>query len=436
MLDNEKTPLKLEFPHAADAYLRGSQGLGGGAAKAFADVARGFSSDVEVRWDGHIVDGKSAVNLARLNIAEGQVIRIMTRGADAEAALTALERAVMLGLEADEDPFEAEALESLEDASDVRRGSPAAAGLAIAAAFVWQPPEISVSGLSEGYPKERNKLLSALIVARQELQKLIGEVTSLSGSLLAPIFAEQLGLLDDPDLLEETDKALRQGLSAREAFASVMQRQGSAFDVEVRVMNILGGYSSNARIKSLPPNPIILVCQTLSPSDYILLDPERVAGVVMEADLGPTIAGRLMKSRGIPCVAKLGAMDHPIRTGIPLIVDGDSGLVVVKPNAHSYKTARTLMRSRIQKNMRPAPEPSRTKAPIFNEESIEHFSQAAKLAANLEIPASDLRFDPIVHRAGAARDLRDDLLIDRPGPSESGAKGGKKTMWDRLLGRK
>ncbi|RZA13990.1 MAG: hypothetical protein EOP10_28795, partial [Proteobacteria bacterium] len=219
--------------------------------------------------------------------------------------------------------------------------------------------------------------------------------------------------------------------------ALVMQKHGSAFDVEVRVMNILSGYGSNARIKSLPPNPIILVCQTLSPSDYVLLDPERVAGVVTQADLGPTIAGRLMKLRGIPCVANIGASDRPIRTGIPLIIDGDSGLVVVKPNANSYKTARMLMRSRVQKNLRPAPEPlRRTEAPIFNEKSIEHFSQAAKLAATLEIPSSDLPFEPIVHRAGAARELPDDLLIDRPRPSDLGSNKGKKTMWDRLLGRK
>lgn len=457
MQDNEKSLLKSENSHAADAYLRNRTGLSGASAKVFAQVANRFSSDVLVRWDRQTVNGKSAEDLAQLNVPSEQVIRIITRGKDAEPALTALEQAVMDGLEPDDADLNEPRLSGFEGVKDVRHGKPAAPGLAIASAHVWHPDEVAVSSLSEGYHKERNKILSALITSRQELQKLIAETSENDASLLASLFAEQLNQLDDPELLEDTDAELRLGLSAREAFAKVIQDHGSLHELEERVLNCLAGYGTQSRLKQLPPNPIILVARSLSPSDYSLLDPERVAGVILESDPARSLAIKLLKVRGIPCVSHMGAMEYPIRSGTPLILDGDSGLVVVKPDSEAYRAARALIRLRTEKKSQQkweAENPKPTEAPNLPSHSIEHFAAAAKIAAELDIPGlgvsprseneirragASLNVSPRgeneIRRAGASRDLPNDISIDKPDPG-AGEHRRKKRMWDFFLRKK
>lgn len=456
MLENDRTLSQSENSHAADAYLRGAYGLKGPAAVAFAQIAKHFRSDVQVRFDSRLINGKSAADLARANIGTDQVIRIITRGPDAEEALTALERAVMDGLESEADIVEEEeVLENLEGSLDVRHGTPAAPGLAIASAFVWHPPELSVNALSEGYPKERNKFLSALIVARQELQKLMVEAADFEGSLLAPMFAEQLNLLDDSELLESTDVEIRSGLSAMEAFVKVAQKISLPHDVEDRVLNILGGLSSSARMKSLPINPIILIARSIAPSDYALLDPERVAGVVLETDLSQSLALKLLKSRAIPCVSRLGASENPIRSGLPLIIDGDAGIVVVKPDAHAYRVARSLMRSRTERKDRAfsvkvkAKEKEKVKEekksrsheiPIFTAEAVDHSLAAAKIVAELDVPLRspmvDAKPEISPRRMGATRDMNEVVSIDPEVRSEAKVGGRKRRMWDVFFHRR
>lgn len=435
MLDRENSFARSpEQSHSADAYLRGVGGLKGSSAKAFAEVANQFSSEILVRWEGRIADGKSAAELMNLSVESGQVIRITTRGRDAERALTALEEAVMAGLESDDELLEERVLEGFEKSSDVRSGMPASPGIAIASSFLWNPPEVSVSSLSEGYQKERNKFLSALIGARQELQKLLNESLDISASPLAEIFSSQLAELDDPHLLEETDALIREGYSAMEGFAQVVQKIETSTEIEQRVLNLLSGYGTAQRARVLPEHPIILVAKSLSPSDYSLLDPERVAAVVLESDPTKSIALKLLRIKGIPCVAQLGASLHPFRSGTPLIVDGDSGTLVLHPNAESYRKARELMQVRIDKKEKARLEALRPKKTEMESEyfanSIEHFTVAARMAVELDIPplsTLDLK------RSGASRDLSDEIAIDRP---MSEPKARKKGLWEQIFGRK
>lgn len=439
MQDNEKSLLKSDNSHAADAFLRGGLGLTEASAKVFAEVANRFSSDIHVRWDGNTANGKSIIDLVQLNVPNEQVIRIITKGSDAELALTALEQAMMDGLEPDVDEQEDRAMTGFQGAKDVRRGKAAAPGLAIAVAHVWLSDEIAINRLSEGYQKERNKFLSALISARQELQKLIGEASE-DASLLAALFAEQLNQLDDPTLLEATDREIRAGLSALEAFAHVVQTQEVVYELEARVLNCLAGNSAQQRLRQLPANPVILVAHSLSPSDYTLLDPERVAGIVLESDLGKSLAGKILKIRGIPCVSNIGASVDPLRSGTPLIVDGDSGLVVVKPNAEAYKSARELIRARTDKKNRNewSKNARSSESASYFQHSVEHFAAAAKIAAEFDIPALELspKAESDIRRVGASRGLPGDIEVDKPNfGSTDKPPRRKRRMWDFLLGR-
>ena len=65
-------------------------GLHARAAAKFVQVASRFRSQIELYRDGNGVDGKSILGLLTLAAAQGTSLRIVARGDDCEAAVSAL----------------------------------------------------------------------------------------------------------------------------------------------------------------------------------------------------------------------------------------------------------------------------------------------------------------------------------------------------------
>ena len=69
-------------------------GLHARAAAKFSTTAAQFTCQIEVHCQGKTVNGKSIMGLMMLAAAKGTEIRLVTNGADAEAALAALTQLV------------------------------------------------------------------------------------------------------------------------------------------------------------------------------------------------------------------------------------------------------------------------------------------------------------------------------------------------------
>ena len=69
-------------------------GLHARAAAKFVNCASGFESEVVVRRDGREVNGKSIMGVMMLAAAKGTEIEVEASGADADAALDAIEALV------------------------------------------------------------------------------------------------------------------------------------------------------------------------------------------------------------------------------------------------------------------------------------------------------------------------------------------------------
>jgi phosphocarrier protein len=63
-------------------------------ASKFASTANRFKSDITVEKDGETVNGKSILGLMMLAAGKGTAIKITAKGADAEAAVQALEELI------------------------------------------------------------------------------------------------------------------------------------------------------------------------------------------------------------------------------------------------------------------------------------------------------------------------------------------------------
>ncbi len=77
------------------------RGLHARASAKFVKLAASFQAEVEVTRDEQTVDALSIMGLMMLAAGPGSVIRIKARGADAEAAATALARLVETKFEED-----------------------------------------------------------------------------------------------------------------------------------------------------------------------------------------------------------------------------------------------------------------------------------------------------------------------------------------------
>jgi phosphoenolpyruvate-protein phosphotransferase len=357
-----------QYPFAADVQILGHNGLHARPATEFSRVARRFQADVRVRFSGKSANGKSMASLLTLGVSAGGVVRVLTRGPDAEAALGALEKAVASGLgdlddksQPREKPFVKKAPVAIKFSGDLRRGIGASPGLVIAPVFRLEKTKARVIEEAGSYNEERNKLLAALMASRSELQKLVNEVSSRAGSKKAAIFIAHQDIIDDADLLEEANLQLKLGLSAGVAFKSIMDKRASELaglknellseraqdvrDVLDRVLRNLSGDRAASLMKRLPEHPVILLAEDLTPSETVTLDPARVVGLVTIAG-GPTShTAILARTLGIPSVVGLAAAAEGIRTGTPLILDGDAGVIVVSPVESDLQLAREMAKS-------------------------------------------------------------------------------------------
>ena len=71
--------------------IRNSQGLHARPASMFARIANKFESDVTVKKDSELVNGKSIMGLLTLAANQGCFVEIEVSGEDADAAIKALE---------------------------------------------------------------------------------------------------------------------------------------------------------------------------------------------------------------------------------------------------------------------------------------------------------------------------------------------------------
>lgn len=100
-----------------------------------------------------------------------------------------------------------------------------------------------------------------------------------------------------------------------------------------------------------PTEPIILLADDLAPADTAGLKPELVQGIVTELGGKTSHTAIIARQFGIPCVVGAGTQLRQIQDGQLILVDGESGVIELEPEAGSAaeraaESAETLARIR------------------------------------------------------------------------------------------
>jgi phosphocarrier protein FPr len=334
---------QLESYVSADVVIAGANGLHARPATFFVDVAKGFESDVRVRHDGKVANGKSLASLLSLGADGGSTVTLLTKGPDETRALRALEDAVAAGLGEDEEEEELPVAELPEwrpagPASSVP-GIAASPGIAIGPVWHLKRRRLVVERTAKDPRAEEGRLQSGIESARAELRDLYEEVKAKSGAGKASIFRAHEAFLDDPDLEREAVAKIREGESAGWAWREVVERRAGELsqlddpllsaravdlgDVGQRVLRFLA--ASDDAAPQLPDHPVVLIADDLTPSDTAAIDPSRVVGFATALGGGTSHTAIIARALGIPAIVGAGPAVLAVQQNAPAVLDGITG---------------------------------------------------------------------------------------------------------------
>ena len=279
-----------------EVLLAASAGLHARPATFFVDVANQFESEIFVRANGKLANGKAMASLLKLGAEGGTQLQILAHGPDADAALAALKEAVASGLGDEEEEQSAveEAVWTPVSKLHWIGGVSASPGLAIGPLHLFQSSRLVVEDKPGDVETEKQKLKHALEVGREQLAQIHDAVKSRSGRNEAAIFRAHQAFLTDVDLFSEVYELIEAKHSAAWAWQKVINqrvaevekvanerlagRAADLHDVGQRVLRVLTGTQQGE--VQLPDEPVILVAEDLTPSDSARLDPKRILGTL------------------------------------------------------------------------------------------------------------------------------------------------------------
>jgi phosphotransferase system enzyme I (PtsI) len=235
------------------------------------------------------------------------------------------------------------------------RGVAVSPGIAIGKAYVRRPEEIVVPNFvidKDKVEAEIERLRAALGQTREEIRATQQRLADQMGEDHAEIFNAHLMILEDVKAIEDTDELIRsQYMCAEFAFNRVIgrilesfdrigdpylkERRADIQDVRRRLLRNLTGQAGHT-FGSLNEESI-LAAHDLSPSDTAMIDRRFV--LAMATDLGgrTSHAAILARSYGIPAVVGLDTLSEKAHHGDPIIVDGNSGTVVLRPRPDTLR---------------------------------------------------------------------------------------------------
>jgi phosphotransferase system enzyme I (PtsI) len=199
---------------------------------------------------------------------------------------------------------------------------------------------------------EIERFHQALEVARRQLQSVRANVSQqehLEEHLY--ILDTHLLILDDKMLIQGTEQAIRQRCSADAALKQVLDELHTLFaniedeylrdrrsDLDAigdRLLRILTGVSERA-LCEIPPQSVI-VAPDLSPAQTMQLDRDKILAFITDKGGRTSHTAILARSLNIPAVVGLDSVTAMVQERMPVIVDGSTGIVVLKPSAETFR---------------------------------------------------------------------------------------------------
>lgn len=221
-------------------------------------------------------------------------------------------------------------------------GIPASSGVAVGPVVPIDHGTIGLHRIVRDPFRERALYEAAIVLAKDELCRLQQHARGED----ADILTFQIALLEDESFTNEIGDYIAAGAGsaaaverAEQIFVSrlsnvdsdyIRERSVDVCDACRRVVAILDG---RPRRRVQLTRPSVLVSDQFFPSDLFVLDRSMVLGLASDNDSATSHAAILARSMGIPAVTGLGDGVSNLAAGHRVIVDGETGVLIIEPTA-------------------------------------------------------------------------------------------------------
>lgn len=245
-------------------------------------------------------------------------------------------------------------------------------GIGVSPGVAWAPahiirtdfpevPERTVA--ADAVEHEVQRLYHAVDAVVAFLRELGERVLHRAGPEESRIFDAQIMMVQDAEFLAAVTQLIRnnhfsaetayefkalelRALWSRSGSAHLRERQADLHAIQIRMLHRLMG-RPGAEVWSISADEqVIIVAHELSPGLTVQLDRDHVVGLVAEEGTRTAHAAILAHSLGIPAVmGVVGALDR-IPDGTLLLLDGQSGTILLDPSRDELHDAKTQVSRR------------------------------------------------------------------------------------------
>jgi len=243
---------------------------------------------------------------------------------------------------------------------EIRKGIPVSPGIAIREAFVLDSEEATIPRRTvrpDEVESEVERLSRGVADAVRDIRNSQKRAEAKLGREYLAIFETHVAALEH-GLRDEFEQRIREDhYSAEYAVSRVMRRHAKKlmadeytaarvsdiYDIQKRLLKSLLG-ERRADIKRLA-QPVVIIAHDLTPSQTVEFDKERVVGFATDAGGRTSHVAILARAMGIPAVVGLGTITADVSGGDTVIIDGNSGTVIINPDDETLRQYRQKARS-------------------------------------------------------------------------------------------
>ncbi|MFZ5968388.1 MAG: phosphoenolpyruvate--protein phosphotransferase [Bacillota bacterium] len=232
-------------------------------------------------------------------------------------------------------------------------GTAASPGVALGKVLVLKEENLIIEKKSiQNIASEKERFIKALEDSKLDLEKIRDQALNELGQDKAAIFEAHLMILEDPELISETIKKIKnEQVNSEYAFDHVIasfvavfesmdneymkERAADIRDVSKRILKKLLNIS-HVDLSALDEE-IILVAHDLTPSDTATMDKKKVLGFLTDIGGRTSHTAIMARTLEIPAVVGLKNITEILRDDDYVSFNGETGEVVVNPDESTYK---------------------------------------------------------------------------------------------------
>ncbi len=220
-------------------------------------------------------------------------------------------------------------------------------GMAKGQAVFHEPPVLVEHTVAEDTEAERDRVYAAFRKMREQIDNMARDAEFGTSGEHKEVLEMYRMFAYDEGWSRRINEAIDSGLTAEAAIERVQQRTRARMleiddpllqermhdleDLSGRLLRIVSGRMGTAAQTGLPSDSV-LIARNLGPADLLEYDRRRLKAVLLEEGSLTSHMTIVARALGVPVIGRLADIRHSVEEGETILVDGDNGSIIIRPN--------------------------------------------------------------------------------------------------------